>query len=90
MVDRWADDSLTRRLRGPFAVSWPRQLVNKDVITILFNQQCFVIGDAPINDEDSRIQTSQRTTREDTAATNRAEMEGFPEQIVEVDLEGLS
>ena len=26
VVDRWAGGSLTRRPKGPFAVSWPRQL----------------------------------------------------------------
>ena len=26
VIDRWAGDSLTRRPKGPFAVSWPRQL----------------------------------------------------------------
>ena len=26
VVNRWAGGSLTRRLKGPFAVSWPRQL----------------------------------------------------------------
>ena len=26
MVDRWAGDSLTRRPKDLFAVSWPRQL----------------------------------------------------------------
>ena len=25
-VDRWVGGSLTRRQKGPFAVSWPRQL----------------------------------------------------------------
>ena len=27
VVDRWADGTLTRRPKGPFAVSWPKQLV---------------------------------------------------------------
>ena len=26
VVDKWAGGSLTRRPKGPFAVSWPRQL----------------------------------------------------------------
>ena len=26
VVDRWAGDSLTRRPKGPFALSWSRQL----------------------------------------------------------------
>ena len=33
VVDRWAGGSLTRRPKGPFAVSWPRQLGEKNVIT---------------------------------------------------------
>ena len=35
VVDRWAGGSLTRRPKGPFAVSWPRQLGVKNVRTIL-------------------------------------------------------
>ena len=34
VVDRWAGGSLTRRPKGPFAVSWPRQLGKSNVITI--------------------------------------------------------
>ena len=34
VVDRWAGGSLTRRPKGPFAVSWPRQLGEYNVITI--------------------------------------------------------
>ena len=34
VVDRWAGGSLTRRPKGPFAVSWPRQLGEWNVITI--------------------------------------------------------
>ena len=29
LVDRWAGGSLTQRSKGPFAVSWPRQLREK-------------------------------------------------------------
>ena len=35
MVNRLAGDSLTRRLQGPFVVSWPAELVNKDGIAML-------------------------------------------------------
>ena len=42
VVDRWAGGSLTRRPKGPFAVSWPRQLgeynVNTITITIMINK----------------------------------------------------
>ena len=34
VVDRWAGGSLTRRPKSPFAVSWPRQLGESNVITI--------------------------------------------------------
>ena len=34
VVDRWAGGSLTRRPKGPFAVSWPRQLGEQNVITL--------------------------------------------------------
>ena len=34
VVDKWAGGSLTRRPKGPFAVSWPRQLGESKVITI--------------------------------------------------------
>ena len=34
VVDRLAGGSLTRRPKGPFAVSWPRQLGEKNVIII--------------------------------------------------------
>ena len=35
MVDRWAGGSLTQRPKGPFAVSWPRQLSEKNVTIII-------------------------------------------------------
>ena len=34
VVDKWASGSLTRRLKGSFAVSWPMQLDEQNVITI--------------------------------------------------------
>ena len=36
MVDRWAGDSLTRKPNlGPFAVSWPRQLDELLLCTVI-------------------------------------------------------
>ena len=35
VVDMWAGGSLTRRSKGTFAVSWPRQLGEYIVITIV-------------------------------------------------------
>ena len=45
VVDRWAGGSLTRRPKGPFDVSWPRQLGDQDVISwlqLLFGYPVFV------------------------------------------------
>ena len=35
VINRWANGSLTRRPKGPIAVSWPRQFGKQNVITIV-------------------------------------------------------
>ena len=35
VLDRWAGGSLTRRPKGPFAVTWPKQLGEQNVTIII-------------------------------------------------------